>query len=299
MDIDLIKQHLLTARKDLHKEYGWNDLHAAIASGDAAIASGGKLPDKYEGLVNQSSRDGWTPLHVAVGLSGENKKNATDLLNTLIEKGADRNARNKDGWTPMHVAAALHHKHTACVVKKLAKCVDCFPDARDGKGRTALHIAAAKNKCPEVITTLCNNGYDVNAQDGAGNTPLHKAAEKTKNPEIVRLLLNKGANPWLKNGKGQLPFDLAERNKKLKGTEVYWRLHKGTYYPPPTKLTCACCDLMTCCELKGPTGDHSTGSCGPGRVAGDQIAPASTSTPTAPSNDAATGTEQPASRPPK
>lgn len=168
MDIDLIKQHLLTARnKDLHKEYGWNDLHAAIASG-------GKLPDKYEGLVNQSSRDGWTPLHVAVGLSGEKKEDAKEentkdnakkedgakeLLRILISNGADRNARNKDGWTPMHVAAALHHDHTACVVKTLANksekyIVDCFPDARDGKGRTALHIAAAKNKCPEVITTF-------------------------------------------------------------------------------------------------------------------------------------------------
>ena len=233
MDIDLIKQHLLTAcNEELRNEssgkrdeqYGWTPLHAAIASG-------GKLPDKYEGLVNQSSRDGWTPLHVAVGLSGGNKKNATDLLNTLIEKGADRNARNKDGWTPMHVAAALHHDHTACVVKKLAeclgqertsggKCVDCFPDARDGKGRTALHIAAAKNKCPEVITTLCNNGYDVNAQDGAGNTPLHKAAAKTKNPEIVKLLLIKGANPWLRNRKGQLSGHLADRNKELRSMLV-------------------------------------------------------------------------------
>ena len=258
MDIDLIKQCLLTARNEeirnkprgeRDEQYGWTPLHAAVAFGvDAAAASGNldeveRLLGEDNILVNVSSRDGWTPLHVAVGLSGENRDKVDKILEILLGAGADRNARNKDGWTPMHVAAALHHEHTACVVKKLAeclgqertsggKCVDCFPDARDGKGRTALHIAAAKSKCPEVIRILiCKGRFDPNVRDKAGNTPLHKAAEKTQNPEIVRLL-NKGANPWLKNGKGQLPFDLAERNKKLKGTEVYWRLHKGTYYPP-------------------------------------------------------------------
>ena len=220
MDIDLIKQCLLTARnKKLRKAYGWTPLHAAVASGKRRKVK--KLLRKNKKLVNRSSRDGWTPLHVAVGLSGENRDKVDKILKTLLGAGADRNARNKDGWTPMHVAAALHHDHTASIMQTLATksekyVVDCFPDARDGKGRTALHIAAAKNKYPEVITTLCNNGYDVNAQDGAGNTPLHKAAAKTKNPKIVKLLLVRGANPWLRNGKGQLPRDLAEQNKKLR-----------------------------------------------------------------------------------
>ena len=241
MDIDLIKQCLLTARNEeirnkprgeRDEQYGWTPLHAAVALGvDAAAASGNldeveRLLGEDNILVNVSSRDGWTPLHVAVGLSGENRDKVDKILEILLGAGADRNARNKDGWTPMHVAAALHHKHTACVVKKLAeclgqertsggKCVDCFPDARDGKGRTALHIAAAKNKCLKVVSILCERGYDLNAQDGAGNTPLHKAAAK-ENLQIVRLLLARGANPWLRNGKGQLPRDLAEQNKKLR-----------------------------------------------------------------------------------
>ena len=244
MDIDLIQMHLRTARsKELHKQYGWNDLHAAVASGDPAkveellpekvnaqVVDSNKVEElKKKGLVNASSRDGWTPLHVAVGLSGADKKNDIGILNALLGADADCNARNKDGLTPLHVAAALHHDYAACVVKKLAEKV-VFPDARDCKGRTALHIAAAKNKCPKVVSLLCEKEV-LDAQDKAGDTPLHKAAAKTKNPEIVKLLLDKGADQWLKNGKEQLPFDLAKQNKKLERTEVYWRLHEATYSP--------------------------------------------------------------------
>ena len=92
---------------------------------------------------------------------------------------------------------------------------------------------------------ICKSKSDPNARDKAGNTPLHKAASKTKNPEIVRLLLACGADRWLKNGKEQLPFDLAKQNKKLQGTEVYWRLHEATYSPRSSK----------CCGRSYPSSD--------------------------------------------
>lgn len=219
MDIDLIKQCLLTARnKKLRKAYGWTPIHAAVASGKRRKVK--KLLRKNKKLVNASNRDGWTPLHVVVGLSGYSDiQKALCIIRELTKAGAECSARNKDGLTPMHVAAALHHDHTASIMQTLAtkseNYVVFFPEARDGKGRTALHIAAAKNKCLKVVSILCERGYDLNAQDGAGNTPLHKAAAK-ENLQIVRLLLARGANPWLRNGKGQLPRDLAEQNKKLR-----------------------------------------------------------------------------------
>ena len=217
------------ADRNARNKDGWTPLHvAATLNHDQTACVVKKLAAK--GNLNASSRDGWTPLHVAVGLSGENKKNVDDILNVLIEEGADRSARNKDGWTPLHVAAALNHDHTVEVVSLLSASTNFFPEARDGKGCTALHIAAAKNEHPEIVRLLSRR-VDPNVRNESGCTSLHMAAEKTKNPEIVILLLALGADRWLKNGKGQLPFDLAERNKKLKGTEVYWRLHEGTYLP--------------------------------------------------------------------
>lgn len=248
MDIDLIKLHLQTARNatlrdgpgQRDQQYGWTRLHAAVASGCPtkvkALLDAEKDDVQKGKLVNASSRDGWTPLHVAVGLSGEqnadeqnadeqntDEQNTDELLDQLLTGGADRNARNKDGWTPMHVAAALKHGRTACVARKLAaksteQGVDFFPEAKDAKGRTALHIAAAQNN-KKAIRILWEMGADLDARDKAGNTPLHKASAKEKCGS-VRLLLVSGADRWLRNGKGQLPIDLAERNEKLRSLLV-------------------------------------------------------------------------------
>lgn len=224
MDIDLIKLHLQTARNatlrdgpgQRDQQYGWTRLHAAVAYGNLDRVR------SLLGLVNASSGDGWTPLHVAVGLSGDSDSDIrqealSTILGTLLRAGADRNARNKDGWTPMHVAAALNHSHAASVVGKLAAGYGVhgfFLESRDSKGRTALHIAASKNNT-EAIRILCDRGSDRDARDRAGNTPLHKASAKEKCGS-VRLLLVSGADRWLRNGKGQLPINLAERNEKLR-----------------------------------------------------------------------------------
>ena len=164
------------------------------------------------------------PLHVAAVLTGRDGNLA--VLNSLLTRNADRNARNKDGWTPLHIAAALNRNPE--VVRTLSNGRD--PGLRDGKGRTPLHLAAAQNSNPLVVKRLLEHPRAApNARNNAGCTPLHMAAKKTKNPEVVKLLLDGGADPRLKNEKGQLPVDLAEKNKKLRGTEVYWQLHDARY----------------------------------------------------------------------
>jgi len=49
--------------------------------------------------INAKDKDGWTPLHHA---AIEGQKEVAELL---IAKGADINAKKKDGWTPLHLAA--------------------------------------------------------------------------------------------------------------------------------------------------------------------------------------------------
>ena len=231
MDIDQIRQYLRTAR-DEPDRHGWTPLHRAVVSGNDGDVRTLLLNDGR--LLHLSNNDGWTPLHVAAALYGNPIGSNTDveseILAELLGWGADHNARNKDGWTPLHVAAMRNDYHALIVVGALLVSAHAasFRDARDSKGRTPLHIAAAKNNDLEVIRLLMQHDGAPNEQNNSGCTPLHRAAAKTKNPEIVRLLLDAGADRSLKNGKDQLPFDLANRNKKLRGTEVYWQLRDAT-----------------------------------------------------------------------
>jgi Ankyrin repeats (3 copies) len=63
-------------------------------------------------------------------------------------------------------------------------------NARDGKGGTALHWAAARGE-RKVVELLIARGADMGARDGSGRTPL-EVAEMRGKPEIAELLRNRG-----------------------------------------------------------------------------------------------------------
>jgi ankyrin repeat protein len=99
----------------------------------------------------------------------------TDMVKTLLARGADVHARNRRGATPLHYAA----------------------DARSAAAAQALTIAA-----------LVEAGADVHARDKSGTAPLHRAV-RTRGVSAVKALLDGGADPGLPNGGGSLPLDLA------------------------------------------------------------------------------------------
>ena len=65
-------------------------------------------------------------------------------------------------------------------------------NARDGKGGSALHWAAARGK-PEVARLLLAEGADASVYDAAGRSPLD-VAEGRGQAEIAALLRQKGAS---------------------------------------------------------------------------------------------------------
>ncbi|KAI1695768.1 ankyrin repeats (many copies) domain-containing protein [Ditylenchus destructor] len=86
-------------------------------------------------------------------------------------------------------------------------------EAVDGKGRTALHIAAANNAI-DVAYTLKENGANVDAKDKDGRTPLHLVAtmERTfveRAYDITGHLLRGGANKDATDNNQQTPLHLA------------------------------------------------------------------------------------------
>ncbi len=76
-------------------------------------------------------------------------------------------------------------------------------DAKDGDGRTPLHIAAQQG-CMASITLLLDGGATIEAVDSSSRTPLHIAAYYHKF-DAVKYLISRGANTNAKDKVGKSP----------------------------------------------------------------------------------------------
>ncbi|ELU08598.1 hypothetical protein CAPTEDRAFT_78697, partial [Capitella teleta] len=85
---------------------------------------------------------GITPLHSAL-LNAPNT-NIIEMVEVLVQKGADVNIRSSGGVAPLHTTHAL--------------------------------------KNPSIVKVLLEHGADPNAVDNGGNTPLHYAIWKRRKP---------------------------------------------------------------------------------------------------------------------
>jgi uncharacterized protein len=140
------------------------DLFAACMAGarERAVELIGDEPE----LVKAYSHDGWTPLHLACFFGHPT------LAETLVEQGAEVNARSRNGMqnTPLHAAAA-------------------------GRSKDAVRI-------------LLEHGAEVNARQEGGWTALH-AASQNGDAEMVRLLIAAGADVQIRAANQQNALDLA------------------------------------------------------------------------------------------
>jgi len=173
------------------------DIFEAIRKGDLASAKQLILKNG----VGVTDKDGWSLLHLCA-LHAK-----ADIMNHIIEKGGDLNARDQKGSTPLH-QAAFEGKHA-------------------------------------VAQILCEKGADVHAVNGLNNSPLHFAAGKG-HLAIVQSLCFMGAR-LDKNTNGKTPTDLAnekgfpEVGEYLKGHEK--RLAAGGAAAAPAG-PCNSCALL-------------------------------------------------------
>ncbi|HTY23893.1 MAG TPA: ankyrin repeat domain-containing protein, partial [Desulfomonilaceae bacterium] len=86
------------------------------------------------------------------------------LVKTLVEKGANVNAKGVNGRTPLMCATLEGH--------------------------------------PKIVRLLINRGADINARDQNGETPLMQAADQC-DLDMLHLLLDKGANVDLDDEDGE------------------------------------------------------------------------------------------------
>jgi ankyrin repeat protein len=139
------------------------DLIQAIRAEDEAAAR--RLLSQDPSLVNVADDRQCTPLHFAV------QGNRADLVEMVLEVGADPNALDSDGDSPL----------TWAVLAGLE----------------------------EMWTLLLNHGVEVDLPNLYGRTPLHQVARETGNEGAARALLEHGANPDAQDRFGATGLNLA------------------------------------------------------------------------------------------
>ncbi|EFX73276.1 hypothetical protein DAPPUDRAFT_253475 [Daphnia pulex] len=132
--------------------------------------------------IDQCDAKGTTALHHAIMTSN------TEIVQCLLDNGADPKKQDQIGRSPLHVAAFYATDTNIIDIllqkKEIIDVNDC-----DKFGVTALHNAAMASNS-KMARHLLANGANINCRDKNGLTPLHVAVTFAKDMNIIDLFLN-------------------------------------------------------------------------------------------------------------
>ncbi|KAI9124788.1 hypothetical protein K1719_004115 [Acacia pycnantha] len=157
-------------------------LHVAASSGHTQVV---KILASAVGstkVINSADEEGWAPIHAAASIGN------LEIVDKLLDKGADVNLQNNGGRTAFHYAASKGWMKIAEILISYGAKIN----VKDKVGSTPLHRAAGSGNS-EMCEFLIEEGADVHATDRAGQTPLMNAVI-FQNREVAFLLIRYGAD---------------------------------------------------------------------------------------------------------
>lgn len=143
-------------------------------------------------------------LHIAV------QNDFKDIVEALLQHGADVNASDKDGNTALLFTCKTKKTGNNKIKGEIAKLLlskGANVDAQTKTGETTLH-AAIQGEFTEVVETVLMYNGNVNSVQRCGATALHLSAYNRKN-KICQLLLKKGAHVNAKEDNGYTALHIA------------------------------------------------------------------------------------------
>jgi len=171
------------------------DIHQAVKEGKFEVVK--KMLEKEPDLVRAVDSEGITPLHLAA------EHGRQQIVELLLEKGADVNAKSGFKRTPLHYAASSGHE--GIVGRLMAKGAEL--NALDSFVLSSIFMAAY-NGHQKIVEMLLSSGIDLNTTEKNSVTLLHAAA-MSGNAELVKMLLAKGIDRNIRNSYGKTPLHFA------------------------------------------------------------------------------------------
>ena len=146
-----------------------------------------------------------------------------EIVQALIDRGADCTARNRRGAQPLHYAADSNVWHPATQAATIDRLIraGADPNVTDKSGVPPLH-RAVRTRCAAAVEALIAGGAEPRGRNKHGSTPLHLAVQNTgrgnsgtphgreQQRQIIELLLRAGARPDDKDEKGKTVRDAAK-----------------------------------------------------------------------------------------